>query len=225
MSCKFKKNWIAVFALGHICLCSFAQQQKSKQAYGMYHNALDMWVQRLENKERDRYQQPEKILDYMGNVNGKTIYDLGASTGYFSVRFAKKGARVIAADTEPAFLGYLRKRLPDEKLDTFAVEPRITPFDTPGIRKNEADIFFIANTYHHLDNKKEYLKTVYQGIKKNGELIIVAFFKRKEITIGPSFDMKQSEDEISKELTDAGFTIREINSTLLPLQFIIRARK
>ena len=190
----------------------------------MYRGAIDMWVQRLENRERDAYQKPDDVVNFLGNIKGKTVYDLGAGTGYFSVRFAKKGAHVIAAEVEQGFLNYIRNRLVIEHLDSGRVELRKIPFENPGIKPNEADFFFIANTYHHLSNKVAYLKLIKKGLKKHGEVVIIAFFKRNGIPFGPPMEAKQTETEIQNELTQAGFENIQINTTLLPYQFIIRAK-
>ena len=190
----------------------------------MYHGAIDQWVQRLENPERDNYQKPEVVIDYLGNLKGKTIYDLGAGTGYFSVRFAKHGAKVIAAEVEQGFLDFIKKRLPSENLDSTQIRLRKIPFEDPGVKSHEADIVFIANTYHHLKNKVEYLKLIKKGLKDHGEIVIIAFFKRSGIPFGPPPEAKQTEEEIKEELQQAGFLHTEINTTLLPYQFIIKSK-
>ena len=55
-------------------------------------------VERFESPERDAYQEPQKVLEFLGDIQGQTIMDIGASSGYFSVKLAERGAKVIAAD-------------------------------------------------------------------------------------------------------------------------------
>jgi len=61
-------------------------------------------VENFEGAERTAYQQPEKVIDYIGDVKGQTIMDLGAGTGFFTFRLTKAGAQVIAADINDAYL-------------------------------------------------------------------------------------------------------------------------
>ena len=82
---------------------------------------------------------------------------------------------------------------------------------------------FIVNTYHHIENRSDYFKKVKKGIKDDGELIIIDFFK-VESPIGPPLDHKLSMDVVVTELKKAGYSSFEVNVELLPYQYIIRAK-
>jgi len=85
---------------------SFAQENHHHDKEKNGHNAnefvhqsnFDELVKRFESPERDAYQQPQKVLNFLGDIKDKKIMDIGAGTGYFSVKLAQKGAKVIAAD-------------------------------------------------------------------------------------------------------------------------------
>lgn len=55
--------------------------------------------------------------------------DIGAGTGYFSVKLAAKGANVIAADVSDDFQDYLKKRIKEEGISN--IELRKLPCDSP----------------------------------------------------------------------------------------------
>src|SRR5690606_37314655 len=137
--------------------------------------AVAKMAKNFESAERDSMQKPEEVLQYMGNLKGKKIIDIGAATGYFSVKFAANGADVIAADVSEGFQEYLKERV--EKEDSMNIELRKIPYDNPLLRDNEVDIAFIANTYHHIHNRTEYFSKVKKGLKENGELLILDFLK------------------------------------------------
>ena len=44
---------------------------------------MDDLVERFESPERDAYQMPDKVLNALGDLKGKTIIDIGAGSGYF----------------------------------------------------------------------------------------------------------------------------------------------
>jgi len=187
-------------------------------------DALAKMVKNFESAERDSMQQPAKVLQYLGDIKGKKIMDIGAGTGYFSVRFAINGAYVIAADVSEGFLSFLKNRMKEEKISN--MELRKVPYDSPLLKDKEVDIVFMSNTYHHIENRITYFTNVKQGLKTDGELIIVDFFKAEfmEKVQAPSMTMRASVDEVVFELKKAGFKLFEIEVNLLPYQYIIKAR-
>ncbi len=188
----------------------------------MLRTSVTELIKRFESPERDAYQQPEKVLAYIGDVSNKTILDIGAGSGYFSIRLAKKGAHVIAGDVDDEFLNYIKKCVKKEQLDAL-VEVRKLPYDSPALKENEVEIALIVNTYHHIEDRPIYFAKVLKGLKPDGELIVIDFFK-KELPIGPSSDHKISREVVVEELRKAGFKNFVVNTDLLEMQFIIRAK-
>jgi hypothetical protein len=82
---------------------------------------------------------------------------------------------------------------------------------------------FIVNTYHHIENRVDYFSKVKKGIKPDGELVVIDFFK-KEIPVGPPVNHKVDLETVKKELKAAGFTQLDVNIDILKYQFILRAR-
>ena len=192
---------------------------KTANDYMHQSNTKDL-IKRFESPERDAYQKPEKVLEYLGDIKDKKIMDIGAGSGYFSVKLAEKGAKVIAADVSDEFQSALKQRIEDDNLEN--IELRKIPYDSPNLADNEVDMVLIVNTYHHIENRIEYFSKVKKGIKTDGELIIIDFFK-KEIPVGPPVDHKIDLETVKRELEKAGYTL-EVNVDLLPYQFIIRAK-
>lgn len=186
----------------------------------MHRSTVADLVKRFESPERDAYQQPEKVLAYLGNVNGKTIMDIGAGSGYFSFRLAKAGAQVIAADVNDEFQEFIARRVAQEKLQNLST--RKIPYDAPGLAEAEVDMVLIVNTYHHIEHRPHYFAKVRTGTKENGELVIIDFFDA-DIPVGPKHH-KVSIDTVINELKQAGYVQFEVNVSLLPYQYIIRAR-
>jgi ubiquinone/menaquinone biosynthesis C-methylase UbiE len=181
-------------------------------------------AEKFESAERDSMQQPQKILQYLGDIKGKTLMDIGAGTGYFSVKFADKGANVIAADVSDEFQNYLKQRIKKNNIKN--IELRKTPYDSPLLKDGEADIVFIANTYHHIENRTNCFTKVKNGLKMNGELVVVDYFDvdlPEEVTAPPK-EIRVSVDQVVYELKEAGFTTFEIEVSLLPYHYIIRAK-
>ena len=151
----------------------------------MHRSSVDKLIDRFESPKRDAYQQPEKVMSYLGDIQGKTIIDIGAGSGYFSVRLAEKGAHVIAADVDDEFQEFINDRI--EKNNLKNIETRKIPYDSPGLKEQEVDIVLLVNTYHHIENRPEYFAKVKQGTKTDGELVIIDYFKW-DIPVGPPTD-------------------------------------
>ncbi len=188
----------------------------------MHQRSVEELIQRFESEERDAYQQPEKVLNYLGDVEGKTVMDIGAGSGYFSLKLAGRGAEVIAADVNEEFQAHVRLRIAQEGLED-QVETRLIPYDSPGLEPAEVDMALIVNTYHHIQDRVSYFSEVKEGLKKSGELIVIDFFK-VEAPTGPPVDHKLSMDVVIDELKKAGYENIQAEVSLLPYQYIIRAQ-
>ncbi|MBT8194954.1 MAG: methyltransferase domain-containing protein [Bacteroidia bacterium] len=187
----------------------------------MHQSTTEELIERFESPERDAYQKPDEVLQYLGDIKDKTIIDIGAGSGYFSVKLAAQGAYVIAADVDQTFLDHIEKRIRENDLQN--IELRKIPYDAPGLNEQEVDMVFLVNTYHHIENRSDYFKKVKAGTKENGELIIIDFFKTK-VPVGPPVNHKIAIDVIIAEMKQAGYTSFDIDVELLPYQFIIKAK-
>ena len=187
----------------------------------MHRSSVKDLIERFESPERDSYQQPQKVVELLGDIEGLTIMDIGAGSGYFSVRLAEKGANVIAADVDDEFQEFLKNRI--EENDIKNIETRKIPYDSPNLEEKEVDKVLIVNTYHHIESRAEYFKKVKLGTKPDGELIIVDFYKA-ELPVGPPVDHKLSMDVVVNELKEAGYSTFDIDVELLPYQYIIKAK-
>ena len=78
-------------------------------------------------------------------TKGQSIADIGAGTGYFSVRLAKSAAhpKVFAADIEPAMVAYLKDRAAKEKLDN--VTPELAGANSPNLPE-PVDVVLVVDT-------------------------------------------------------------------------------
>lgn len=187
----------------------------------MHQSEVKDLVARFESPERDAYQKPEKVIEFLGEISGKTIMDIGAGSGYFSVKLAREGARVIAADVNDEFQALLKERIKNEKVENLTT--RKIPYDAPGLEREEVDMVLIVNTYHHIENRPDYFSKVKKGLKDNGQLVIIDFFDA-DIPVGPRHH-KISIDTVISELKEAGYTYFEVEVNLLPYQYIITSKK
>ena len=72
----------------------------------MHKKTTSELIKSFESEERDSYQEPAKVLGFIGPLEGTRILDIGSGSGYFSFKLALKGANVISADVNDDFLGF-----------------------------------------------------------------------------------------------------------------------
>jgi len=190
----------------------------------MNQRSFEELVASFESPERAGWQKPDTVITFLGDLQGKTVMDIGSGSGYFSFRLAEAGAHVISADVDERFLSYIEQRKSETGLTDQQLKTRQLPHDSPRLQSNEVDLVFMVNVYHHIEKRPAYFAEVRQGLQAGGRLVVIDFFK-KDTPVGPPVEMKMEAEQIVEELRAAGFERFEVNETLLPYQYIIMAYK
>lgn len=160
------------------------------------------WAKEFDDPTRDQWQMPDKVLPALGLKRGQTVADLGAGTGYFSVRLARSAAapKVYAVDIEPSMVDYLRKRAATEGLKNIvAVQASAESANLP----EPVDLILIVDTYHHIADREVYLRKLAASLKPQGRLAIIDW--RRGGPMGPPEEFRFAPDELRQELAKAGF--------------------
>jgi 2-polyprenyl-3-methyl-5-hydroxy-6-metoxy-1,4-benzoquinol methylase len=219
-------RWIGLVAL-IINACTFEQPQDRNISSWDTTRIEEPSVSRDLPLPGDRisWQNPDLVINKLGNLENKRIADIGAGTGYFTFRLAARGATVVAIDIERDYLSYIDNRkdqLPN--LDPGQIITRLSKFDDPLLKRNEADIVLIVNTYTFLPDRVKYLTKVHTGIAENGMICIVDY-KSREVPVISSETPVIDSETIKNELLNAGFSKIDIDNNSLEFQYIITAKK
>ncbi len=177
-----------------------------------------------EDENRDLWQKPDRVIDLMGPLEGKTVVDLGAGSGYFAFRLLPKAGRVIAVDIDPQFVRFLedkRSLLPSEQQEKF--EARMAKPDDPMLKDGEADAILLVSTYVYIDDRVDYFNRLKSKLAEGGKIVIIEF-KKKSIPNGPPDDEKISLSQVEDELKEAGYRNIVTDDRTLDYQYIVTAR-
>lgn len=176
-----------------------------------------------ENKDRGIWQKPNMVISLLGDLENKTVADIGAGTGYFTFRIVPKAKKVIGIDIDQRFINFLdsmKVRLPETFQARF--EARLAKPDDPLLQPGEADAVVIVNTYGYIENRVQYLRTLIKGIAPRGRVLIIDF-KKNNLPVGPPDEFKVALSQVEKELLAAGFNIEKIDKDALDYQYIVIA--
>ena len=200
-----------------------ATPQHNQQHHNPQHSFEDTerWIQEFEGPERDAQQMPDDVVRALEISAGDAVADIGAGTGYFTMRFAQAVGETgiaYAVDVEPNMLKLVAARA--EKASQHNVVPVQATASSPMLAPNSVDLFFICNTIHHIGRRGEYYATLARDLKEGGRLAIVDFRMDAEIERGPTKSMRIAKQSLIDEVTAAGFTLVDEHD-FLPVQYFL----
>ena len=171
----------------------------------------------FDDPARDAWQMPDRVIAALELKKGQSIADIGAGTGYFSVRLAKSAAhpKVFAADIEPAMVAYLKDRAAKEKLDN--VTPVLAGANSPNLPE-PVDVVLVVDTYHHIGSRETYFRDLRKSLKPGGRVAIIDF--KPDSPEGPPKEFRFPIERFRSEMEKAGFTLAA-QQTFLPRQVFL----
>jgi len=203
---------------------SHGNHQMSGTTPGMHHSFknAEEWAQQFDDPKRDAWQKPDQVLDALQLVPTTVVADLGAGTGYFSARIAKRVSqgKVFAIDIEPDMLRYLGERAHHEHLSV--LQPVLASADAANIPE-PVDLVLIVDTYHHIDNRTAYFAKLGESLRANGRLAIVDF--KVDAPDGPPPEFRMPPEKVTAELEAAGYRLVATHPFLPRQYFLVFQRK
>jgi ubiquinone/menaquinone biosynthesis C-methylase UbiE len=180
----------------------------------------DQWAKHFDAPERDTWQRPERVLAALGIQAGQSVADIGAGTGYFTVRISPvvgRTGRVLAVDVEPSMVEHIRRRATESGLDN--VEAILARASEPELDPASVDLAFICDTWHHIDDRLQYLDALRAVLRPGGRVAIVDF-KPGALPVGPPKGHKLSSETVIAEFGQAGWKLSG-DLDVLPYQYIL----
>jgi predicted methyltransferase len=162
----------------------------------------------LVERERDRWQEPERILQALELPPDATVADLGCGAGYFTLKLARMvGDRgeVLAVDVRRLPLAVLAVRTRDiGNVRVRHVEPK-----DPELPAGSLDGVLIVNTYHELAEPDATLAAVHAALRPGRRLVVVERGSEHPEAIEHGHEHGSSAADVERDLERHGFTIVE----------------
>ena len=182
--------------------------------------------ERKNQDDRMTWQNPNFVIESLGNLEDKVIADIGAGIGYFSFKLLPKSKKVIAIEIDQdkiEIMNGFRNSLSEAQQAQFDI--RLASDSGPGLNKAEVDLAFIVNTIAYLTPRVEYLTDLKDYLKPNGKVFIVDYKSKRLPTYinAPDYKDRVYMHTLEQQLEDAGYIDIKTDDTSLDFQYLITA--
>lgn len=180
-------------------------------------SGAEEWAKVFDDPQRDAWQKPHEVIQALKLKSDAVIADIGAGTGYFSVRFAHMVpmGTVYGVDTEPDMVKYLADRAKRAGLGNVkAVQAKAGSPLLP----EPVDLVILVDVYHHVDNREQYFRQLQKSLKPGGRLAVIDF--RMDSPVGPPPAGRIAPEKVKGELLKAGYRLTEEHA-FLPNQYFL----
>jgi SAM-dependent methyltransferase len=123
---------------------------------------------------RDQRLQINRVMDILGITPGKNVADIGAGSGWFTVRAARRvgsPGTVYAVDINPEAIRYIDHRVKRESLSN--VKTILSKADDPLLPQNAVDAVLLLKTYHEVDDPLALLERLRSSLRPGAKLGII----------------------------------------------------
>jgi ubiquinone/menaquinone biosynthesis C-methylase UbiE len=120
----------------------------------------------FEYPDRDDKLQVNRVMDILHIKPGSTIADIGAGSGWFTVRAAKRvgpSGLVYAVDINPAAISYINDRAKREHLENIRTVQGHE--DDPLLPRNSVDSVLLLKTYHEVAQPVRLLQNLRHALR------------------------------------------------------------
>ena len=157
-------------AQGSLVLAQHAAQTESRKTSVPYKGDLSIF----ESAGRDQRLQIERVMDILEIKPGSTVADIGAGSGWFSVRASRRVATsgmVYAEDINPDSIRYIDARVSKEGLHN--VKTIVGKFDDPMLPANSVNAVLLLKTYHEVSNPVALLRHLRPSLAAGAKVGII----------------------------------------------------
>jgi len=171
-----------------------AEQRKTSEPY-----TGDLSV--FDSPGRDERLQINRVMDILGIAPGKSVADIGAGSGWFTVRAARRvgaGGLVYAVDINPEAVKYVGERAQKEQLQN--VKTILSKADDPLLPAGSVDAVLMLKTYHEVAQPVVLLQNLRAALRAGAKVGVID-------RNGNGEDHGVGRDVVIREAKEAGFEL------------------
>ena len=201
------QRWVLLLAVLVSCQTSSSvSAQNAAPAQGEHRKTSEPYTGDLsifDSPGRDQRLQVNRVMDILGITPGKTVADIGAGSGWFTVRAARRvGDRgvIYAVDINPESIRYIDDRARKEKLRN--VKTVLGKADDPLLPADTVDSVLLLKTYHEVAEPLALLRNLRTALRPGARIGIID-------RNGNGEDHGVNRDVVLHEASEAGYRLLE----------------
>ena len=180
-SCRVLRYYLLhKYKLGNdsIRMLSDSLLEKTGEVGRTHRSYLEDYILAL-NPKRPTWEHTPVIISHLGNLQGKTIADIGSGSGFFTYKFSNmvgNDGKVYALELKDEHISRLKTFLQETDIRNVEVlKGKEDILELP----EQVDMMFMCSLYHIMygvisdSDRDTYLKSLVRQLKPGGELIIV----------------------------------------------------
>jgi len=157
----------------------------------------------FEDENRARNLQIDRVMDILKITEGKSVADLGAGSGWFTTRAAKRvggKGKVFAIEINQEYINHINERARRENFTN--IQTVLGTEDDPKLAANSVDAVLILKTYHEIGQPVKVLRNLRKALKKDA---LVGIIDKN----GKGDDHGIDKERVVEEAKRAGFVLKE----------------
>ncbi|MBA2341047.1 MAG: class I SAM-dependent methyltransferase [Pyrinomonadaceae bacterium] len=157
----------------------------------------------FEDRERERKLQINRVMDILKIKEGSNVADIGAGSGWFTVRAARRAGAsgtIYAVEINEDYIKYIERRAAREKLSN--IRTVMGREDDPRLPARSVDAALILKTYHEIAQPVRVLKRLRAAMRERALLGIID-------RNGKGDDHGLNSEQVIREAEQAGFALVE----------------
>ena len=174
----------------------------------------------LERPERIAEEKPDQVVEQMKLKPTDVVADVGAGTGYFSLRIAPvvKQGRVFAVDLQPEMLSMISDRIKQRNVaNVIPVRSLETDVSLPDA---SVDVVLMVDVYHEFAYPYEMMRSVVKALKPGGRVVQIEY-RGNDPTVPIKRLHTMTVEQCRREMAAVGLTWKETKSFLPQQHFIV----
>jgi SAM-dependent methyltransferase len=164
----------------------------------------------FEDPKRAEKLQIDRVMDILAIREGSAVADIGAGSGWFTVKAARRVGSpgiVYAVEINEEYLNHIRARA--EKENLLNIRAVLGKEDDPLLPAASVDSILLLKTYHEFSNPISMLRAMHKAMRQNGRLGIID-------RNGAGDDHGVNRETVIKEAMLAGFALVEEHDFVKP---------
>lgn len=145
--------------------------------------------------------QINRVMDLLGIAPGKAVADIGAGSGWFTVRAARRVSEkgeVYAVDINPEAIQYITDRAKKEQLQNVKIV--LSKPDDPMLPADSIDAVLMLKTYHEVAHPVTLLRNLHAALRSGAKIGVID-------RNGNGEDHGIGKDVVIREAKEAGYIL------------------